>query len=100
MEELYDPNLMETQSNNSRIKMEMSRIVHIGLLCTQESPLLRPSMSKVLHMLKKEEHLPRPTNPPFMDERTMELNDIVEDPSFPLSSSSMADISLSYYNPR
>ncbi|KAH1239090.1 Cysteine-rich receptor-like protein kinase 2 [Glycine max] len=48
------------------------------LLCTQEIPSLRPSMSKALKMpTKKEEHLEleAPSNPPFIHESTMELHD-------------------------
>ncbi|GKV14547.1 hypothetical protein SLEP1_g25404 [Rubroshorea leprosula] len=93
VEELYDPNLMFHSCHNGNPKNEVPRVVHIGLLCTQESPNLRPSMSKVLQMLrKKEENLPAPTNPPFIDERTMELNNRCEDPSHPLNASDSASI--------
>ncbi|KAJ6431130.1 hypothetical protein OIU84_018595 [Salix udensis] len=33
---------------------EASRLLHIGLLCVQASPELRPSMSKVVKMIKGE----------------------------------------------
>ncbi|GLT50373.1 hypothetical protein SLA2020_238630 [Shorea laevis] len=93
VEELCDPNLMLHSCHNGNAKNEALRVVHIGLLCTQESPNLRPSMSKVLQMLrKKEENLPAPTNPPFMDERTMELNNKCEDPCHPLNASDSASI--------
>lgn len=77
LEEIYDPNLDWKNRNDSIIiKKEIVRVVQIGLLCTQEMASLRPSMSKVLHMLKnKEEVLPLPSNPPFMDERVMEFRD-------------------------
>ncbi|KAL6294479.1 hypothetical protein ACE6H2_002621 [Prunus campanulata] len=78
-EELYDSNLM-LQNCNDDVKDEILRVVQIGLLCTQESPSLRPKMSKALQMLtKKEQHLPAPANPPFIDEKTMELNDTGDD---------------------
>ncbi|KAH0875581.1 hypothetical protein HID58_072943 [Brassica napus] len=75
LEEIYDPNLdWKNQNDSLIIKKEIVRVVQIGLLCTQEMASLRPSMSKVLHMLKhKEEVLPLPSNPPFMDERVMEF---------------------------
>lgn len=77
MEDIYDPNLnWKNQNDSIIIKKEIARVIQIGLLCTQEIPSLRPSMSKLLHMLKnKEEILPLPSNPPFMDERVMELRD-------------------------
>uniref|UniRef100_A0A5B7A7L9 Putative cysteine-rich receptor-like protein kinase 2 n=1 Tax=Davidia involucrata TaxID=16924 RepID=A0A5B7A7L9_DAVIN len=93
MEELFDPNLMLHNYHNSSIKNEVLRVVHIGLLCTQEAPSLRPSMSKALVMLaKKDEPLPAPTNPPFIDEKTMELNDPCKNPSYPLNAASSGSI--------
>ncbi|KAJ6740457.1 hypothetical protein OIU79_000556 [Salix purpurea] len=53
---------------------EIQRVVQIGLLCTQESPNLRPTMTEVVQMLRKEGvELPSPSKPPFTDE-LMELN--------------------------
>ncbi|KAK8714871.1 hypothetical protein V6N13_042216 [Hibiscus sabdariffa] len=80
VEAIYDPNLMlHNHRHGSNTRNEVARVVQIGLLCTQEIPSLRPSMSKVLQMLtKKEEDLPAPTNPPFMDEKTMEFNGTIE----------------------
>jgi hypothetical protein len=103
MEELYDPNLKLHEYHNRHIKDEAWRVVHIGLLCTQESALLRPAMSTALQMLtKKDEPLPDPTNPPFIDERTMGL-ETSEDPSYPLNannSASLAVLSHSSFYPR
>ncbi|KAL6983724.1 Cell division control protein 2 [Sarracenia purpurea var. burkii] len=105
VDELFDPNLMLLNYyHNTNVKSEASRVVHIGLLCTQEVPSLRPSMSKALQMMaKKNEHLPPPSNPPFMDENTMELNDTRENPCYPLNSnnsSSVACVSHSSFYPR
>ncbi|KAE8716170.1 hypothetical protein F3Y22_tig00110156pilonHSYRG00507 [Hibiscus syriacus] len=80
VEEIYDQNL--TFHDNARY--EVARVVQIGLLCTQEIPSLRPSMSKVLQMLTKKEDLPGSTNPPFMDEKTMEFNGTIESKGYPL----------------
>lgn len=104
-EEIYDQNLMlDNNDHSSNIENEVFRVVHIALLCTQEIPSLRPSMSKVLQMLtKKEEDLPAPTNPPFMDEKTMEFNDISENECFPLNaanSDSVATVAHSSFHPR
>ncbi|KAH0669076.1 hypothetical protein KY289_023569 [Solanum tuberosum] len=103
VEELFDPNLMLHNYHTSNVKKEVLRVVHVGLLCTQEIPGLRPSMSKALQMLvKKEEELPAPTNPPFVDEKTMELHDPWDTPSHPHGddSASIANISHSSFYPR
>ncbi|XP_030472006.2 cysteine-rich receptor-like protein kinase 2 [Syzygium oleosum] len=104
VDELLDPNLMLQNYRDSNIKNEVFRVIHIGLLCMQEAPSLRPKMSKALQMLtKKDEELPPPTNPPFIDEKTMMLNDTCEEPSFPLNpktSDSVATISNSSFEPR
>ncbi|XP_043725478.1 cysteine-rich receptor-like protein kinase 2 [Telopea speciosissima] len=86
-ENLFDPNLMlHSYNHNDDMKKEILRVVHVGLLCMQEVPSLRPSMSKALQMLlKKDEQLPAPTNPPFMDVSTMELSDTCRDQLHPPS---------------
>lgn len=102
MEELFDPNLMLHNYHVIDIKNEVSRVVHVGLLCTQEIPSLRPNMSKALLMLVGKEHLPAPTNPPFMDENTMEFNDMSGDTSalYNGNEASVANISHSIFYPR
>ncbi|KAL3835590.1 hypothetical protein ACJIZ3_010326 [Penstemon smallii] len=104
-EDLYDSNLMlHSCNNNMSVKSEILRVVHVGLLCTQEISSLRPSMSKALQMLvKKDEQLPAPTSPPFMDEKTMELNDTSDNPILPFQhgdDASNAGISHSIFYPR
>lgn len=48
---------------------EVQRIAEIALLCTQESPDLRPTMGRVVEFLvEKELILPAPTRPPFVQE--------------------------------
>ncbi|KAG8383204.1 hypothetical protein BUALT_Bualt05G0160200 [Buddleja alternifolia] len=95
VEELFDPNLMLHKYHNNNVKNEILRVVHVGLLCTQENPSLRPSMSKVLEMLVKKEQLPEPTRPPFMDEFTTELNDTSENPLWPLEHASATSVDVS-----
>ncbi|CAM8876710.1 unnamed protein product [Rhodiola kirilowii] len=102
LEDLLDPNLLLQSYHNSNTKTEVTRVLHIALLCTQEFSSLRPAMSKVLEMLRKmDEPLPAPTNPPFLDEGTMELHDSVEHPAFRLkadsSSNSVNDMSHSSF---
>ncbi|KAL0004274.1 hypothetical protein SO802_011835 [Lithocarpus litseifolius] len=101
VEQLYDPNLMLHNQHNNNVKNKISREVHIGLLCTQEIQSLRPTMSKALQMLTKEEQLPAPTNPTFIDERTI-LNKC-EDTFYSQKvgiSTSIATISNSSFHPR
>ncbi|KAG8383203.1 hypothetical protein BUALT_Bualt05G0160100 [Buddleja alternifolia] len=103
VEELFDPNLMLHNCNNINIKNEILRVVHVGLLCTQENPSLRPSMPQALEMLVKKEQLPEPNRPPFMDEFSMEFNDTSENPSWFLehrNAASVAGISHSVFFPR
>ncbi|NP_001170087.1 Cysteine-rich receptor-like protein kinase 2-like isoform 1 [Zea mays] len=64
--ELLDPNLREQCSEEDAL-----RVFHVGLLCAQASPNLRPPMWKVVEMLSGRDHkavaLPRPTQPPFIN---------------------------------
>ncbi|KAG4921366.1 hypothetical protein JHK84_050236 [Glycine max] len=103
-EQLIDPCLVVDDNHRSNFKNEILRVLHIGLLCTQEIPSLRPSMSKALKMLtKKEEHLDleAPSNPPFIDESTMELHDQNDDPFYPLNAEdSLATMSHSSFYAR
>ncbi|CAJ1780903.1 unnamed protein product [Sphenostylis stenocarpa] len=47
---------------------EASRVFKIGLLCTQASASLRPSMSQVVYMLiNSNEDVPTPNQPPFLN---------------------------------
>lgn len=103
MEELYDKNLILHNYHDSNVKYEVLRVIHVGLLCTQESSSLRPTMSRVLQMLTTEEQLPGPTSPPFIDERTMELHANCYDPCCPMNSAahaSLANMSNSSLYPR
>ncbi|XP_071717008.1 cysteine-rich receptor-like protein kinase 2 [Rutidosis leptorrhynchoides] len=104
VEEIFDPNLKMHISPNNKFKKEAIRAVHVGLLCIQEAPSLRPCMSRVRKMLTKyDEPLPAPSNPPFIDDKTMELNNMTQkllnncdgDESF-----SVATYSYSHFYPR
>ncbi|PHT34986.1 Cysteine-rich receptor-like protein kinase 2 [Capsicum baccatum] len=75
VEEIFDVNLMFQNHHTINVKNEVTRFLHVRLLCAQEVPTLRPSMSKALEMfVKKNEELPPPTKPPFVDEKTMQLH--------------------------
>ncbi|KAF5778165.1 putative protein kinase RLK-Pelle-DLSV family [Helianthus annuus] len=83
VEEIFDTNLMMHMYPNINFQKEVIKVVHIALLCTQEALSLRPSMSTALKMLAKDDYpLPAPSNPPFIDELTMELNNITQSTSF------------------
>ncbi|XP_073003795.1 cysteine-rich receptor-like protein kinase 2 [Typha latifolia] len=61
--ELLDPCLREQCSEEQALN-----VFHVGLLCVQASPNLRPPMWKVVEMLNnKSKELPRPTQPPFIN---------------------------------
>lgn len=105
VQEMVDSNITLDDNPNSvnNKQQEISRVVHVALLCLQENSSLRPSMSKALQMLKEGEELPAPSNPPFIDEKIMVFHDSNEDPRYPLnstSSASMATISYSIFHPR
>ncbi|CAN4102815.1 unnamed protein product [Withania somnifera] len=65
--ELVDPNLTD-----SYYISEVLRSVHVGLLCVQQNPEDRPSMSAVIMMLSNEGILPPAKHPGFFTERKVE----------------------------
>ncbi|KAD2803940.1 hypothetical protein E3N88_37317 [Mikania micrantha] len=105
VEEIFDPNLMMHLYPNMKFKIEALKVVHVGLLCAQEAISLRPPISAALKMLTKpDEPLPAPSNPPFIDEHTMELNSITKkllnNCDSDDGSSSVATVSHSHFYPR
>ncbi|KAJ6885599.1 G-type lectin S-receptor-like serine/threonine-protein kinase [Populus alba x Populus x berolinensis] len=58
--------LMDPMLEKSSVATEVLRCIHIGLLCVQEDPGDRPTMSSVLHMLASDIiTLPIPKQPAF-----------------------------------
>ena len=58
--------LVDESLGENFLEDEVLRCIQIGLLCVQEQPEDRPSMSKVLLMLSSEtEQLPKPKYPGF-----------------------------------
>ncbi|KAF8399735.1 hypothetical protein HHK36_015606 [Tetracentron sinense] len=53
-------------------KNEASQVLQIGLLCTQASAELRPSMSMVVKMLTDNHEIPRSMQPPFLNSNITE----------------------------
>ncbi|KAI3779429.1 hypothetical protein L2E82_09147 [Cichorium intybus] len=103
VEEIFDPNLLMHLYPNTNYQKEAKKVVQVGLLCTQEAPSLRPCMSTILRMLAKDEPLPVPSKPPFINEKTMEFNNITEKLryyNYGDDSSSIATVSNSHFFPR
>ncbi|KAI3501795.1 hypothetical protein L1887_29819 [Cichorium endivia] len=81
LEEIFDPNLMLNDDTSNSMKNQIKSVIHIGFLCTQEVPSLRPTMSMTLQMLsKKIEPLPSPSNPPCVSESDTETNEFGQIP--------------------
>jgi len=58
--------LMDPMLEKSSVATEVLRCIHIGLLCVQEDPADRPTMSSVLHVLASDTiTLPIPKQPAF-----------------------------------
>ncbi|KAK6785523.1 hypothetical protein RDI58_018978 [Solanum bulbocastanum] len=62
--ELVDPKLVDSCNIS-----EVLRSIHVGLLCVQQNPEDRPSMSTVIMMLSNEGILPSAKHPGFFTER-------------------------------
>ncbi|KAK1370436.1 Receptor-like serine/threonine-protein kinase [Heracleum sosnowskyi] len=62
--ELIDEGILESSN-----RIEVFRIIQIGLLCVQECPQDRPSMSEVVLMLSSTINLPHPKQPGFFTGR-------------------------------
>ncbi|PWA90059.1 protein kinase domain-containing protein [Artemisia annua] len=102
VEEILDPNLMFHTYPKSNFKKEAIKVVHVGLLCTQEDPSLRPSISTALRMLvKDDEPLPPPSNPPFVsDIEISELEAKIQRYNDDDDTYSVATVSHSQFSPR
>ena len=55
---------------DSCILSEVLRCIHVGLLCVQQRPEDRPSMSSVVLMLSSDNSLPNPRQPGFVAGKT------------------------------
>lgn len=63
--ELVDPSMAETCARN-----EVLRCIQVGMLCVQDSPGYRPTMSSVVLLLESETaNLPSPRQPTFTSMR-------------------------------
>ncbi|CAL9750543.1 unnamed protein product [Musa acuminata subsp. burmannicoides] len=102
VEQLMDPNItLDRYADGDAVKEEVMKMFHVGLLCTQEIPTFRPSVSCALQMLlDREKQPPAPTKPPFTDDASMELNETKEDIDWPRDPSSIANVSTGSFDPR
>jgi hypothetical protein len=65
--EVLDPTLTDTYSRN-----EVIRCIHIGLLCVQEDPAIRPAMATIVLTLNSYSvTLPSPQEPAFLVHSTI-----------------------------
>ncbi|CAK7350939.1 unnamed protein product [Dovyalis caffra] len=70
--EVLDPTLTDTYSRN-----EVIRCIHIGLLCVQEDPAIRPTMATVVLLLNSfSVTLPLPQEPAFFFRSTTDQGGI------------------------
>lgn len=67
--ELIDAWMRDYSQNLS----EVLRCIHVSLLCVQQRPVDRPSMSSVVLMLSSENALPEPKTPGYFMETDLHL---------------------------
>ncbi|XP_019057215.1 PREDICTED: putative cysteine-rich receptor-like protein kinase 35 isoform X2 [Tarenaya hassleriana] len=73
--ELVDPTIGESYESN-----EVTRCIHIALLCVQEDPADRPAMSTIILMLTSNTiTLPVPRQPGFLFQSRLDLDTAAED---------------------
>ncbi|GMN67211.1 hypothetical protein TIFTF001_036266 [Ficus carica] len=90
---LLDKHLRESHHNLKQVL----RCIHIGLLCVQQFPVDRPSMSSVVVMLVSESELPQPEQPGYFTEMVSAKR---ENSSTKKKSSSMRDMSITILEAR
>ena len=79
--QLLDSNLTDSYSRD-----EVLRCIHMGLLCIQEDPAMRPTMATVVRMLNSYSvSPPLPQQPAFFFGNRIELNMHISDKSKPWS---------------
>ncbi|KAL2492640.1 Cysteine-rich receptor-like protein kinase 42 [Abeliophyllum distichum] len=67
---------IDTRLNGDFHEGEASRVLRIGLLCTQMRRLLRPSMSEIVQMLRDDKMVvPKPKQPPFQNSSLLAADD-------------------------
>ncbi|XVE80788.1 hypothetical protein DITRI_Ditri15bG0008400 [Diplodiscus trichospermus] len=94
MDESLDPNEYEAD--------EVKKIIEIGLMCTQSSAALRPSMSEIVVMLKSKGSIERRTlsKPIYIDEKIRAETSTSTSSTTTASSASNATLSISQLSAR
>lgn len=70
---------MDMTLMNSFSPEEMTRCLHVGLLCVQEHPRDRPSMGDIILMLNSEMKCSNPKQPTFKFETYLDLDGSAKD---------------------
>lgn len=72
--------LIDSSFYEERLNGEFVHVAHVGLLCTQATPSSRPTMVKVVELLRgnRDEREVLPTEPPFLDVIIAESNEEAE----------------------
>jgi len=91
--------LIDLTVRESCCPSEVLRSIHVGLLCVQQHPEDRPSMSSLVLMLGGEGSLPCPKQPGFFTDRNLYEANTCSTKNAP-SSSSMNDLTLTVLEPR
>lgn len=95
---------MDPSLGRSYPKEEAWRCYHVGLLCVQEDPDVRPTMSTVLLMLISDHmKLPDPAMPPLftrLRKPTMSAQQLTTKTESTLSPQSINDVSITVIEPR
>ncbi|KAI8552694.1 hypothetical protein RHMOL_Rhmol06G0286600 [Rhododendron molle] len=91
--------LIDRTSKESCCPSEVLRSIHVGLLCVQQHPEDRPSMSSVVLMLGREGSLPRPKQPGFFTKRNLFEADTSSCKNAP-SSTSTIDLTITVLESR
>ncbi|OWM77555.1 hypothetical protein CDL15_Pgr016953 [Punica granatum] len=89
--------IVDPSMGNMYPDCEVLRCIQIGLLCVQECPMDRPTMSVVVHMLGTNVTLPSPKQPAFAFKRIQGRTDISSSGERP---NSVNEMSLSIVEPR
>lgn len=59
--------MLDPRIKGNYMEEEVKKVIHIAILCTQDAPKLRPTMARVVSMLKGESPLPNmPSKPGAM----------------------------------
>ncbi|KAF3972343.1 hypothetical protein CMV_004152 [Castanea mollissima] len=77
---------------------QVSKCIHIGLLCVQEQAPDRPSMAEILFMLGNETSLPPPNKPAFINRKNIKYG--LDSTSSVGATASLNDLTFSVFEAR